>query len=153
MGGDGDLRAIGIVRSSRAEVSDDRWDAEESSIELLPPFDEQALKGLDEFSHCMVVFRFDKADWDDSRMVRRPRGNDRWPEVGIFAQRAKDRPNRIGVTICRIVGIEATVLTVAGLDAIDVTPVIDIKPHMVEFDARGPVSQPAWATELMREYW
>ena len=153
MDADGDLRPIGVVRSSRTEVRDDGWEGEDSSIQLLPPFDERALEGLHEFSHCMVVFRFNKAQWDASRMVRHPRGDERWPEVGIFAQRAKDRPNRLGVTICGILGVEATVLTVAGLDAIDGTPVIDIKPHMVEFDARGPVFQPAWATDLMSEYW
>ncbi|MEZ5144188.1 MAG: TrmO family methyltransferase [Acidimicrobiales bacterium] len=90
---------------------------------------------------------------DESRVLRRPRGNEAWPEVGIFAQRAKDRPNRIGVTTCRVVAVDGAVLHVVGLDAVDGTPVLDIKPHMVEFGPRGEVHQPSWATELMRGYW
>lgn len=144
---------VAFVRSSRAEPIDDAWDGETSRLELADPFDERALRGLAEFSHCVVVYVFDRAQWDESRMSRRPRGNPDWPEVGIFAQRAKDRPNRIGVTICRIVRVDGTTVDVSGLDAIDGTPVVDIKPHMVEFDARGEVRQPAWSRELMRDYW
>jgi len=144
---------IGIVRSSRQEAEDDDWDAETGVIELVPPFDARALQGLDAFSHCVVVYVFDRAAWDESRMARRPRGNPDWPEVGIFAQRAKDRPNRLGVTECRILGVDGTRLRVEGLDAIDGTPVVDIKPHMREFGPRGEERQPAWADALMRGYW
>jgi len=147
------MTPIGVVRSTRGQADDDQWDAETASIELVPPYDERALLGLDAFSHCLVVYVFDRASWDESKLVRHPRGNEAWPRVGIFAQRAKDRPNRIGITTCRIVSVEGTVLRVAGLDAIDGTPVIDIKPHMVEFGPRGDVHQPEWATELMRDYW
>jgi tRNA-Thr(GGU) m(6)t(6)A37 methyltransferase TsaA len=148
-----DLVPVGVVRSTRSEAVDDRWGAEQSRIELLPPFDDRALLGLDDFSHCVVIYVFDRATWDDSKMSRHPRGNPEWPEVGIFAQRAKDRPNRLGVTVCRIVGVDGTTLHVAGLDAIDGTPVVDIKPYMAEFDARGDVRQPPWSHELMAGYW
>jgi tRNA (adenine37-N6)-methyltransferase len=73
--------------------------------------------------------------------------------VGIFAQRGKDRPNHIGATICRVLSVRGTVLEVAGLDAIDLTPVLDIKPVWRGFLPRGEVREPDWATELMREYW
>jgi tRNA (Thr-GGU) A37 N-methylase len=73
--------------------------------------------------------------------------------VGIFAQRGKTRPNRIGSTICRIVGVEGRTLVVAELDAIHGTPVIDIKPVMQEFLPREPVRQPEWAHQLMKNYW
>lgn len=144
---------VGVVRSSRIEAHDDRWDAEVVTIELLPPFDERSVRGLVEFSHCIVVFLFDRASWDSSRMMRHPRGNSEWPKVGIFAQRAKDRPNRLGVSVCRILAINGSEISVAGLDAIEGTPVVDIKPWMTEFGARGEVSQPRWATELMKDYW
>lgn len=142
-----------MVRSSRIRPEDDRWDGESSRIELAAPFDGTAMTGLSEFSHCIVVYVFDRASWDGSRMSRHPRGNMEWPEVGIFAQRAKDRPNRLGVTVCRILGVEGSSLPVAGLDAIDGSPVVDIKPWMAEFGPRGEVHQPAWSTELMRGYW
>jgi tRNA-Thr(GGU) m(6)t(6)A37 methyltransferase TsaA len=148
-----EMTPIGVVRSTRAQAEDDNWDSETSSIELLQPFDERAVMGLTEFSHCLVVYVFDKAAWDESKMSRHPRGNKDWPEVGIFAQRAKDRPNRIGVTVCRVVSVDGAVLHVAGLDAINGTPVIDIKPYMAEFDARGDVLQPTWSHELMSGYW
>jgi tRNA-Thr(GGU) m(6)t(6)A37 methyltransferase TsaA len=144
---------VGRVVSTRTDPEDDGWDAETSSIELFPPFDGSALRGLADFSHCLVVYVFDRAAWDLSRISRRPRGNPDWPETGIFAQRAKDRPNRLGVTVCRVLGVDGTVLRVSGLDAIDGTPVVDIKPHMAEFGPRGVHRQPGWATELMSRYW
>jgi tRNA (Thr-GGU) A37 N-methylase len=73
--------------------------------------------------------------------------------VGIFAQRARARPNRLGTTIVRIISCEGARLRVRGLDAIDGTPVLDIKPVMAEFLPREPVRQPAWSTELMADYW
>lgn len=148
-----EIHPVGTVRSSRVNPEDDKWDSETSHIELLAPFDARSIKGLDSFSHCVVTFVFDKASWDESRMSRHPRGNTEWPEVGIFAQRAKDRPNRLGITVCRILGVDGSILRVEGLDAIDGTPVVDIKPWMNEFGPRGAVHQPQWATELMAEYW
>jgi tRNA-Thr(GGU) m(6)t(6)A37 methyltransferase TsaA len=144
---------IGVVRSTRELAEDDGWDGETSRIELLAPFDARALQGLDAFSHCVVVYVLDRASWDEARMSRRPRGNPDWPEVGIFAQRAKDRPNRLGVTTCRVLRVDGPVLHVRGLDAIDGTPVVDVKPHLRELGPRGDDHQPAWADELMRDYW
>ncbi len=141
------------MRSTRIEPHDDRWDSERCRVELVAPFDERALRGLAEFSHCLVIYVFHQATWDLDRMLRRPRGNPDWPEVGIFAQRAKDRPNRLGVTVCRIVAVDGPSLELAGLDAIDGTPVLDIKPWMVEFGPRGELRQPPWSSELMQEYW
>ena len=76
-----------------------------------------------------------------------------WPRVGVFAQRGKGRPNRLGATICRIVSVEGTRLKVQGLDAVDGAPVLDIKPVMSGFLPRGDVKEPAWAKELMQRYW
>ena len=85
--------------------------------------------------------------------ARHPRGNKDWPKVGIFAQRGKNRPNRIGVSVARIVAIQGLEVEVEGLDAIDGTPILDIKPVMSGFQPRGEVVEPAWATEIMRSYW
>jgi tRNA (Thr-GGU) A37 N-methylase len=85
--------------------------------------------------------------------ARHPRNRIDWPLVGIFAQRGKNRPNRIGITICRIEKVEGKRLHVRGLDAIDGTPVIDIKPVLREFLPRGDIRQPEWASELMTGYW
>jgi tRNA-Thr(GGU) m(6)t(6)A37 methyltransferase TsaA len=150
-----DFQAIGRVRSSRAEGLDDDWDSVSSVIELdASRFSPDALRGLDEFSHIDVLYVFDRVDPAQVHTgSRRPRDNPMWPEVGIFAQRAKNRPNRIGACTCALTCVEGLSLTVTGLDAIDGTPVLDIKPHMIEFGPRGPVRQPAWSHELMKGYW
>ena len=62
-------------------------------------------------------------------------------------------PNRIGVTVCRIVAVAGREIEVEGLDAVDGTPVLDIKPVMREFLPRGDIRQPDWASELMKDYW
>jgi len=149
------LHPIGRVVGGRADAVDNRWDAVAASIELDPEVLEAgATDGLAEFSHIEVVFCFDRVDERSvCRGTRHPRGRADWPEVGILAQRAKDRPNRIGVTVCRVTGVRPLRIDVVGLDAVDGTPVLDVKPYLVEFGARGAVYQPAWATELMAEYW
>ena len=147
------VQAIGTVSSSRAEVLDDDWGDVTATITLLDPFDARSIAGLEAFSHLEVLYVFDRVDAAAvHRYARHPRGNPDWPEVGIFAQRAKDRPNRIGVTTCELVGVDGAALVVRGLDAIDGTPVLDIKPYMEEFAPRTPVRQPAWSRELMAGY-
>ncbi len=148
------VRAVGVVSSPRSEVADDRWGGVVATISLLPPFGPEALAGLGSFSHVDVVYLFDRVDPDRvCTGLRRPRGNPDWPAVGIFAQRGKDRPNRLGVCTCELVGVEGTALTVRGLDAVDGTPVLDIKPHLAEFDPRHAVVQPAWSHQLMEDDW
>jgi tRNA-Thr(GGU) m(6)t(6)A37 methyltransferase TsaA len=138
------LNPIGQVRSSRAEVRDDLWDAETTSIVVDgDSFTPEALRELDSFSHIEVVYFFDQvAPEKIERGARHPRGNEEWPLVGIFAQRGKNRPNRLGVTVCRILRVHGLTIEVEGLDAVAGTPVIDIKPYMKEFGPRGDVHQP-----------
>ena len=85
--------------------------------------------------------------------ARHPRGNTDWPRVGIFAQRGKNRPNRIGVSRCRLIKTDGLDLHIQGLDAVDGTPVLDIKPYMSEFGPQGDTTQPDWATTIMRDYY
>lgn len=128
------LNPIGYVSSPRDDLSDDNWGAIESKIELCPDFDAVALNGIEEFSHVEVVFFFNRVPDDRiERGARRPRGNPAWPEIGIFAQRGKNRPNRLGVSIARLVRREGPGLILQGLDAVNGTPVLDIKPVMREF--------------------
>ena len=148
------VRAVAVVSSPRVEVTDDSWDDVLATITLLEPFDARSLRGIEAFSHIEVVFLFDRVEPDAiSTTSRSPRGNPAWPEVGIFAQRAKDRPNRIGVSTCALVNVRDRALVVRGLDAVDATPILDIKPYMEEFGPRGPVHQPPWSRELMTGYY
>lgn len=152
-----DITPIGWVRSSRREPVDDDWDSETSSVVLdQSQLSSAALAGLDQFSHVEVLYVFDQVDPAGvERGARHPRGNTAWPRVGILAQRAKNRPNRLGLCCCRLVGVDPAAMTVhlRDLDAIDGTPVLDLKPWVAEFGPRGAVSQPEWATELMSRYW
>ena len=149
------IEPIGHVTSTSSAAIDDDWDAVTATITLdADRFPTESLWGLDTFSHIDVVYLFDQVD--PTKVVtgaRHPRGNPDWPLVGIFAQRAKMRPNLIGVSTCRLLAVSGLTISVHGLDALDGTPVIDIKPYMVEFGPRGDVYQPAWSHELMAGYW
>jgi tRNA-Thr(GGU) m(6)t(6)A37 methyltransferase TsaA len=146
-----EMKPIANVSTARRRPEDDYWGGGQSSITLLPEFPSEALAGLDAFSHVEVVFVFHHVE--ASRIItgtRHPRDNPDWPAIGIFAQRAKNRPNRIGCTICPIERVTGRTLYVRELDAIDGTPVLDLKPVMVEFLPRTRVQQPMWASDLMK---
>lgn len=148
------VQPVAQVRGGRLQPEDDSWDLEVAEIVLDALFDADALTGLDAFSHIEVVFHCDRVpDAEINAAARRPRGRADWPLVGIFAQRGKGRPNRIGVTICRLLSVSGRTLKVRGLDAIDGTPVLDIKPVMKGFLPRGEITEPNWAHELMKGYW
>jgi tRNA (Thr-GGU) A37 N-methylase len=148
------MEPIGHVETARDHLEDDYWGGEEACIVLSSRFTPDALQGLEDFSHVEVLFVFDRVD--PSKVVtgaRHPRSNPDWPAVGIFAQRAKSRPNRIGSTICRVLRTEGLRLFVSELDAVAGTPVLDLKPVLSEFLPRGELRQPSWSRELMARYW
>ena len=149
------MEPIGVVRGSRRTVEDDNWAQVVSVLEFdHGQIETDALAGLEEFSHVEVIFVFDRVDPGTvCRGKRHPRGRADWPEVGILAQRAKDRPNRIGATVCALRSVGDRSIEVVGLDAVDGTPVLDVKPYMSGFAPRGTVVEPGWARDLMRDYW
>ena len=149
------LQPVGCVEGGRIVPEDDNWDASRAVVALdADRFTPASLRGLDGFSHVEVVFLFDQvAEQDVTTDARRPRGRSDWPEVGIFAQRGRNRPNRIGVSTCRLVSVSGLRLEVQGLDAVHGTPVLDVKPVMRGFLPRGALREPAWATEIMARYW
>jgi len=149
------MTPIGQVSGGRADPIDDDWGKSRAVIELDPArFDDTALAGLDEFSHAEIIFVFDKVGEDEIVSgAHHPRGRKDWPKIGIFAQRGKNRPNRIGLTVCQVISVSGRRLEVEGLDAIDGTPILDIKPFMAGFAPRGAIREPAWAGEIMSGYW
>ena len=145
------LEPIGVVRSPVTEGVDEGWGSVTSEMVIDEGY-AHGLTGLDGFSHVLVVFYMHRYTFDaDSDLVRRPQGHPDMPEVGIFAQRAKHRPNPIGVTAVELVSVEGNVVTVRGLDAIDGTPVLDVKPYFPAFDTRE-ADTPRWVDELMKNY-
>lgn len=148
------IEPIGYVVGARTDRRDDGWDREFSTIRMTDRFTQESLAGLDAFSHIEVIFRFHGLTDDEvTTDARHPRGNTDWPRVGIFAQRGSKRPNRLAVTMCHLVSIAGRDVHVRGLDAIDGTPVLDIKPVMTAFLPRGEIVEPRWAAELMAGYW
>ncbi len=148
------LHPVAHIHSLRRTLDDDNWGGIVSEIILDGSLPAESLEGIETFSHVEILFYFDQvADAGDIPMARHPRGNRNWPKVGVFAQRNKDRPNHIGLTIVRIIKRDGRSLFVEGLDATDGTPVLDIKPVMVEFLPREPIRQPDWSHDLMKDYW
>ncbi len=146
------LTPIGVVRSAASEPVDENWGAVEATIVLEPAL-RPGLCGLGDFSHLIVVSLLHAAAFDPARhLLRHPRGRRDLPELGIFSQRAKDRPNPIGLSCVPLVALVDDGVRVRGLDAIDGTPVLDLKPHFPIFDAPAAPRVPAWVDELMRGY-
>ena len=148
------LIPVAQIRGGRLQPEDDSWDSEVSEIVLDDRFVPEALAGLEAFSHIEMVFHFNQVGEDQIIAgARHPRDRKDWPLVGIFAQRGKNRPNRMGVSICRLLSVAGRTLRVRRLDAIDGTPVLDIKPVMKGFLPRGEIVEPEWASTLMKDYW
>lgn len=148
------IKPVAFVSNTRKDILDDNWGSILSTIKLVESISEDSLKGIHEFSHLEIIFFFDKVSDDKIQYeARHPRNNKDYPEVGIFAQRGKNRPNKLGVTIVELVEVKNRLLIVKGLDAIDGTPIIDIKPVMKEFLPKGEVRQPSWSISLMENYW
>lgn len=147
------VRPIAFIRNDRREALDDHWDDVVSTVELASEVPSEALRGLDEFSHVEVVFLADWAeDVPPGPWTRRPRGNPEWPEVGVFAQRNKDRPNRILLTTVELDEVGERFVRVRGLDGIDGTPVLDIKPVFHWSVPRSEVRVAQWSEELGEQY-
>lgn len=148
-----EIESIGIVYNKRKEVVDDFWGDTISEIRLHDSIPEEALDGIETFSHVEILFVLDKVKDPIVWGSVHPRGNINWPKVGIFVQRKKNRPNLIGATICEIVKREGRSLWVRLLDAIDETPVVDIKPVWQGFLPKKQLVEPEWSKELMENYW
>ncbi|MBY0595201.1 SAM-dependent methyltransferase [Bacillus bingmayongensis] len=148
------LQPIAFVHNERKMIMDDEWGDVQSLITLTDSYAEESIQGIESFSYIEVIFYFHKVtDEQIQYSARHPRNNKEYPKVGIFAQRGKNRPNRLGATIAKVVRREGKSIVVKGLDAIDGTPILDIKPVMKEFLPNEDITQPEWVTDLMKEYW
>ena len=145
------VRPIGTVKNYVTDRKDTAWGEDVSDV-ILDRAYIGGLKGLEDFSHAIIVFLLDQARFaPEKHLQRRPQNRDDMPVTGIFAQRGKDRPNRIGITAVEILSVTENCLVVRGLDAVDGTPVLDIKPYYPAYD-RKDAAVPEWVDRLMEHY-
>lgn len=142
---------IGEVKSPITEAVDMNWGEVVSEIILKPEY-APGLLGLGDFSHAIILTYLHEAKYDpDLHLRRHPQERKDMPLLGIFAQRARHRPNRIGVTACKILEVTNNSLKVLALDAINGTPVVDVKPYVPFYDTRDAYI-PEWMNKMMKDY-
>ncbi|SHI21811.1 tRNA-Thr(GGU) m(6)t(6)A37 methyltransferase TsaA [Butyrivibrio fibrisolvens DSM 3071] len=145
------MQPIGYVKNEVTQRKDTSWGDDTSTVVLNDEF-KTGLTGLEDFSHAIILFHLDKAKYEkEKHLQRRPQNRDDMPLVGIFSQRGKDRPNQIGMTSVEIISVTNSTLTVKGLDAIDGTPILDIKPYYPVYDKKD-AKVPKWVDRLMEHY-
>jgi len=139
------LKPIGTVRNGIEERPNDGdwWSELVSEIEIEPSLKE-ALDGLEEFSHIMVFFWMHRLTQVDQPLKVRPMGKKDNPLTGVLATRTPWRPNRIGITTVKLLECRGNILKVKGLDALDGSPVIDIKPYIPIAEPMTDVGVPRW---------
>ena len=147
------LKPVATVKNSRKEPCDDHWSEIVSEIELADDLPTEVFENISGFSYLEIIYYFDQVKTEDILFSGRPRGNPSYPLAGIFAQRKKDRPNKIGLCTVKLLEHVGRTLKVINLDAIDGTPIIDIKPVFKEFQPQGEIRQPEWVADLMKNYW
>lgn len=143
------LQPVGVVHNDVPEPIDIDWAKVVSEIHIDAAY-APGLAGLEDWSHVVVLYVMHRAAFDiNADLVRRP--SDALPALGIFAQRARRRPNLIGTTAVKLLGVDGNIVRVRGLDAIDGTPVVDIKPYAPIYDGVMNPLVPAWFMQLMQE--
>lgn len=138
------LTAIGTVKNKIKKAPEGNWWGELVSDLVIEPDLTDALAGIDGFSHIIVLFWMHLLDRPATRLQIHPMGRPEIPLTGIFATRTPSRPNPIGMTVVRLLERRANVLKVDGLDAIDGSPVIDIKPYIPVADLMPGAKAPEW---------
>lgn len=139
------VKPIGFVSNkikSKQKPGYDWWEVV-SRVKVNGKFS-QALEGLEEYSHIIIIYWLHQADVARMALKVHPRGDKELPLVGLFASRSPYRPNPVGQKVVRLIRRQGNILWVEGLDAIDGTPVIDIKPYIPGYDSAVDATVPRW---------
>ncbi|MEO1435579.1 MAG: SAM-dependent methyltransferase [Bacteroidota bacterium] len=148
------LTPIAYVKNARTQIEDDDWSTVSSEIILADEIISEALIGIEAFSHLQIIFYMDQVtDAKAIAQFRHPRNNSDLPKLGTYAQRNKNRPNKLGLTTVELIEKQERSLIVNKLDAIDGTPILDIKPVMRIFQPQGEIREPDWLVDLLKNYW
>ncbi len=143
------LRPIGVIRNGYTQKPEQPWEEITSEIVVEEGLAE-ALEGIEEFSHIQVIFWLHRVEGERERLPMKihPQRRADLPEVGLFATRTPLRPNPIGLTTVRLLRREGNVLHVLGLDALDGTPLLDLKPYLLRGDCWPEATGPEWLKRL-----
>lgn len=157
------MGSIGLVRNEvKAQEHLEGFRRAESEIVVEKQYVD-GLKGLSDYSHVIVLFWLHRSRNEDSDMIVHPGNRNHLPQLGILATRnTRRRPNHIGMTVAKLLGVQSNIVRVKGLDAFNRSPVLDIKPYTtwdipsgsniegslkgksLEFDFRGKIIVPEW---------
>ncbi len=142
------LRPIGVVRNRVREPMPSGWEEVTSRIVVRPEV-EGALLGLDAYSHILVLFwpHLVAEDVRGSKQRLHPLDDPQYPLQGVLATRSQIRFNPLLVSVVPLLGVRRNVLQVRGLDAVDGTPVLDVKPYIPHYDAVADAQVPQWVLE------
>ncbi len=137
MCGKGEVKFIGVVENA----------GELSRVRIFPEFC-VGLQSLDRFSHIIILYWFDQRDREEERRVLQvtPRRHPGAPQVGVFASRSPSRPNPLGLCVTELVKLQECTLFVKGLDALESSPIIDIKPYIPRADSVPDARVPEWTS-------
>ena len=142
------MQPIGTVKNSIKEPEEGDWETVVSKIIINKKY-EQALEQIDGFSHIIVLYWMNQILPSKQAVLKvHPRKRKDLPLVGVFATRSPARPNPIGLTVVQVLECQANVIKVKGLDALDGTPVLDIKPYIPYSDSPAKAKTPAWIKKL-----
>jgi tRNA (Thr-GGU) A37 N-methylase len=148
------IEPVATVVGGHTTPRDDYQGGVTAIIRLRSDFPPETVLRLETFSHLEVVWHFSQATPDDVVLhARRPRDNPEWPASGTFVHRNHRRPNQLAVSHPQLLRVEGLDLHVAGLDAVDGTPVYDVAPYFPTMGPQGPVHVPYWVTEMLADYW
>lgn len=149
------IHPVAYVKNERKDpLIDNFWGEMVSEIELVNTIPAEALNGLEKVSHLEIIYFLHEIKSDHRiEYLSKPLENKNLPKTGIFAQRKKIRPNFLGSTIVKLLTRVDNKIYVQNLDAINGTPVIDIKPVYKEFLPKEKIEQPSWVSNLMLDYW
>jgi len=140
------VRPIGVIRNDVTEKQKPGFDWWSVVSEITVDAElTEGLDGLEEFSHLVVIYWMDRATDKEKMAIKvQPRGRRNLPPVGVFASRSPYRPNPLGKTTVKLLQHKGNTLKVTGLDALDGTPVLDIKPYIPDYDSASNATAPPW---------
>ena len=139
------INPIGFVKNNEKKPRFGSFSNEITEIEVDEKFTD-ALNGIDDYSHVIIVFWMDKVK--ESVITHQPQGNPEVPIVGIFSCRCPQRPNPIAITTVKLIERQGNKIKVKGLDILDGTPIIDIKPYWPIYDKVIGGIIPDWVNKL-----